>query len=119
MTSRKWKHGIVLILVVLLSLFFAVAGGSKLINAERHADNFERWGYPSWFVLVTGLAELLGAGILLLPRLRIYGIVVLGGTLLGAALTHLQANEMAAVPVPLSLVLALAIVGLLTWNKSG
>jgi hypothetical protein len=48
---------------------------------------------------------------LLAPRLAVFAVLLLGGTMLGAALTHLVHNEMMAVPVPLVVLGLLAVVG--------
>lgn len=98
---------------VLLSIFFLIAGGSKLLNPEAHTENFAHWGYPIWFLYVTGIIEAVGAVGLLIAAVRPYAIFVLGVIMLGAALTHFRAGELGAVPVPLVLLLLLLV---LAWT---
>jgi len=98
---------------VVLAIFFIMAGGSKLLNPDTHAESFSNWGYPLWFLYVTGLIEVGGAIGLLIPATRLYATLVLGVTMLGAAVTHLRAGEMGAVPVPLVL---LGLLMVLAWT---
>jgi putative oxidoreductase len=109
----------VLLLVIVLALFFASAGLSKVMNPERHVDTFAQWGYPSWFVYFTGVVEVGGAVLLLVRSLRLYGVAILGVTMMVATLTHFQAGEMAAVPVPLVLFVLTVGLGVLERKRSG
>jgi uncharacterized membrane protein YphA (DoxX/SURF4 family) len=101
------------ILWVILAIFFLMAGGAKLLNPDAHAQDFTNWGYPLWFLYVTGIVEVGGAIGLLIPATRFYSTLVLMATIMGAAVTHLRAGEIGAVPVPLVL---LALLILLTWT---
>lgn len=44
-------------------------GGAKVTHREDQVEDFQRFGYPQWFRIVTGLVEI-GAGIGLLVGLR-------------------------------------------------
>ena len=102
-----------------MTIFFIAAGGGKVMNPEKHAESFQRWGYPEWFVYFTGFVEVVGAGCLLLPRARIYGVSLLGITMIGATWTHFSAGEIPAVPIPSVLFLILSILGILSWKRLG
>ncbi len=98
--------------------FFVSAGLSKVMNPEKHFETFVQWGYPPWFVYVTGLIEIGGAVLLLVRSLRFYGVAVLGMAMMVATLTHFQAGEMAAVPVPLVLLIFTGALGVLDRKRS-
>jgi len=49
------------IVQVLLGLLFAFSGGSKVAGMRMQIDNFNRYGYPQWFRVFTGIVELAGA----------------------------------------------------------
>lgn len=115
---NPWKEWGILSFAVLLALFFLSAGFSKLVQPEIQMENFVRWGYPPWFVYFTGVIEVAGAGLLLVRRSRLFGVMMLGVTMVGAALTHFQAGEMAAVPVPLVLLIFTGALGILDWKRS-
>ena len=106
-----WKRILLWALTALLAAFFLVAGGSKLASSASSSVNFARWGYPGWFLYVVGVMEAGGAIALLVPRVAGFAALLLCGTMVGAALTHLVHGEMTAVPVPLVLLALVALVG--------
>ena len=89
-----------------------MAGGTKLVNPDAHAQEFANWGYPLWFLYVTGIIEVGGGIGLLIPASRLYSAVVLVVTMVGAAMTHLRAGEVEAAPVPL---IILTLLMVLVW----
>ncbi len=103
MNTPVWKTAVLWVLTLLLGAFFVMAGGTKLAAAESQSAHFIRWGYPGWFLYLVGFLETAGAIGLLVPRLAGLSALLLGGVMVGAALTHLVHDELAAVPVPLVL----------------
>lgn len=91
------------VLSALLAAAFVMAGGSKLAGVEMHVQNFARWGFPSWFLYVTGGIEVASALGLLWRRTA--GLAALGlvATMVGAVLTHLKAGEAQMVVAPVVL----------------
>ena len=100
----------------LLAIVFVLAGGSKLAGAKMHLENFARWGYPAWFVYVVGLVEVAGAVLVVIPRTRFYGAVLLAANMAGAVFTHLKSAELALVPPPLALLVLAALAA--WWSRS-
>jgi len=98
---------------LLLGGMFIIAGGAKLMGSHTQVEHFAQWGYPLWFLYLTGLIEVGGGICLFIPKAQFYGIVVLSITMVGAALTHLRANEMSAFPVPIVL---LCLLVMLAWT---
>lgn len=73
-------------------------GGAKVTNQEDQIEEFQRYGYPQWFRLVTGVIEIgsgigLIAGILWRPELALIGGVLFSGVMAGAVLTHLHIGD--------------------------
>jgi len=89
----KWQRIALWILSGLLAAAFVLSGGTKLSGPEEMANNFIRWGYPSWFMYVTGAIELVAAVMLLIPRTRFVGAFLLVATMGGAVLTHVVNAE--------------------------
>lgn len=106
------KRMMKMVLCVLLGIFFIVAGGAKLMGSPSQVEHFAQWGYPFWFLYMTGMIEVGGGICLFIPKTQWYGIMVLSFTMVGAALTHLRAGETGAVPVPIVL---LGLLLLLAW----
>jgi uncharacterized membrane protein YphA (DoxX/SURF4 family) len=98
--------------MALLTFMFLFAGGTKVAGAEMNVANFTRWGYPLWFMYLTGLIEVVCA-ILLWPRkTRLIGALGLVATMLGAIVTHLMNQEAGMMVMPLIL---LALASFVAW----
>lgn len=69
---------------VLVALGIGLAGITKFVGPGRWQVLFRSWGYPQWFSLFVGALEIAGAIALLIPRLTLYGSLVLGVVMLGA-----------------------------------
>lgn len=98
---------------IVLGVMFIMAGGAKLMGQHSQVEHFAQWGYPVWFLYLTGIIEVSGGICLFIPKAQFYGIVVLSITMVGAALTHLRAHEMSAFPVP---VVLLCLLITLAWT---
>ncbi|HDR4423344.1 TPA: DoxX family protein [Bacillus cereus] len=77
------------IVKAVLFLFFLTTG-TKIISGKM-ADEFKRFGLPSFFNFLTGAFEIVGAiGMLIgiwIPIVALLAGLLLGGTMLAAALT--------------------------------
>ena len=72
----------------LLTLAFVGAGGAKIAGVEMMVATFDQIGFGQGFRYFTGAVEVLGAALLWLPRRQVIGAAILGGTMVGAVLTH-------------------------------
>ena len=81
------------LLTYLLALVFLLSGVTKLAGLEFEIRAFERWGYPLWFMYLSGAIEVAGAIGLLLPRLSALMAVGLALFMTGAVGTHLIHSE--------------------------
>ncbi|WP_458189983.1 DoxX family protein [Haladaptatus sp. NG-WS-4] len=78
----------------LLGLIMVGAGSAKLIGVDIAKKDFERYGYPQWFFVVTGGIEVVGGlgllvGLVFAPILAVLGGLLIIATMIGAILTHL------------------------------
>lgn len=83
---------------LLLTLAFVAAGGAKIFGVDMMVATFDQVGLGQWLRYLTGIIELGGAVLLWLPGLQAIGAMVLGGTMVGAVLTHLFILGPSAVP---------------------
>jgi putative oxidoreductase len=67
---------------------FFMAGASKLTGNEQMVQLFQSIGIGQWFRYVTGLMEVTGALLLLIPSLSGLGGLLLTGVMAGALATH-------------------------------
>lgn len=83
---------------ILLALVFIGAGGAKLIGIDMMVATFDQIGLGQGFRYLTGIAEVAGAVLLWIPRRQIIGAALLGGTMVGAVLTHVFILGPSALP---------------------
>lgn len=100
------------IIAGLLTLAFLGSGATKLIAMEPMPEQFQGWGYPIWFMYVTGLIEVGCAALVAIPKTRLIGGLGLFFTMIGAIGTHLIHAEFGALVAP-SVLLILA--GSVLW----
>ena len=74
---------------ILLALAFGAAGLSKLAGVPQMVQVFEAIGFGQWFRYVTGVVEVGGALLLLVPATGFFGGLLLAVTMVFAVATHL------------------------------
>lgn len=81
---------------ILLWLIGAYLSYKLMINGFRKFDPdgmwtkaFIKWGYPAWFRIFIGVLEVGGGLLLLIPRTRHFGGLVLATVMIGALVTRL------------------------------
>ena len=114
MKGRVAKEVVLWVIALFLALVSLRSGLMKMPNiagGQFWIRDFQRWGYPGWFRLVVGVAELISFALLLVPRVAGYGAAVFAVVMLGAILTHATHNESSRLPFNfLLLTLSLVIV---------
>ena len=83
---------------ILLSIAFLGAGGAKLAGVDMMVMTFDQIGWGQGFRYLTGAIEVIGVALLWLSRRQVFGAGVLGGTMVGAVLTHWLILGPSAVP---------------------
>ena len=110
MTKIQILKAVVLWLITLfLALICVRSGWLKVSGNIFWVRDFHRWGYPDWFRLVVGIAELSATALLLVPRLASYGAGLFALVMVGAIFTHFTNNETSRLPFNL-LLLTLSLV---------
>jgi uncharacterized membrane protein YphA (DoxX/SURF4 family) len=97
------------VLQVAAAAMLGMAGFAKLTGAPEMVGLFDAIGVGQWFRYVTGILEVGGAILLLVPALAGAGALLLAGVMLGAVLTHLFVIGGSPV-VPLVLMIVLAVI---------
>lgn len=88
-----------LILNIVIAVIFLLSGGAKLAGLEFEIVAFERWGYPLWFMYLTGFLEVLGGVGLLVKRISALASGCLAMLMVGAISTHVLHTEWAMMGV--------------------
>lgn len=106
----RWKSAALWTLKGLLAAVFLSAGGAKLVGVPMMVENFQHIGFGQWFRYLTGALEVIGAIVILLPRLAAFGGVLLSCIMAGAIATHLLLIGGSAVPAIILLALSVLFV---------
>ena len=99
------------LLTLPLVVAMASAGVTKFTDPDMWNDRFvSEWGLPLWLVPITGVMEALGAALLLVPRIAVYGAVLVAAAMVGAAGTLLANGQMGSDVVPPVVLLVMSLV---------
>src|SRR5437870_12839161 len=107
--GRIVKEVVLWIIALLLALVCLRSGWLKVTGNVFWVRDFHRWGYPDWFRIVVGIAELTSMVLLLVPRFASYGASLFVVVMLGAIYTHATHHESSRLPSNLFL-LALSLI---------
>jgi putative oxidoreductase len=92
---------------------FLMVGFFKLSGDPQMVGLFDAIGFGQWFRYLTGSLEVLGAVLLLIPRLSGLGALLLAGAMLGAVATHLFVVGGS----PLPAIILLIVTGVIAWGR--
>jgi len=93
----------------LLCLAFLGAGAAKLTGQAMMQQEFTAFGYPLWFMTVTGVIEVLGAVLVVIPRASRVGAGLLVCVMAGALVSHLTHGQAAMIGAPAVLLVLAAV----------
>jgi uncharacterized membrane protein YphA (DoxX/SURF4 family) len=98
---------------ILLALAFLGAASGKLLGKPEMVGLYETIGIGQWFRYVTGLLEVTGAVLIVVPRTKAFGAALLAAIMVGAVATHLFILHNAPTAPAVLFVLA----GLVLWGR--
>jgi len=101
------------VLQIAAAEMFLMVGFLKLSGNPQLVGLFAAIGLGQWFRYLTGTLEVLGAFLLLIPRLSGLGALMLLGVMIGAVITHLfivGGN-------PLMAIILLVVTGVVAWGR--
>jgi uncharacterized membrane protein YphA (DoxX/SURF4 family) len=107
----KGKNVALWVVTVLLAGLFLMTGYGKFKTDPETLAIYAHWGRSMGFMRFIGACELAGGIGLLVPRLATPASVGLTIIMVGAVFTHLRAGEYVYFPIPLVLIILLAVVG--------
>jgi uncharacterized membrane protein YphA (DoxX/SURF4 family) len=109
-----------IVIQVVLGLGFLVFGASKF-GSKQMVDEFQRYGMPQWFRVITGLLEI-GGAVLIVAGIWSDKLAAIGGLLLavimaGAIITHLRVKDpVSKAGMPIILMVLSLIVLIMNWS---
>ena len=100
---------------IALAIVFVAAGRQKFETHSVFVRIFDQIGIGQWFRYATGLMQIVGAALLLIPRAGAVGFVLLGCTMAGAVAFWLFIGHQAfSALVPGALLAAIVVFG---WTE--
>ena len=102
----------------ILAFIFLLSGGAKLAGLEFELVAFERWGYPVWFMYLTGIAEVSGGVALAANILRRYAAPSLSLLMIGAIATHVRHSEWPMLMIALVIFSLAVVLSVSLWKSS-
>ena len=106
----RWKPAALWTLKGLLAAVFVSAGGAKIYGVPIMVENIQQIGLGQWFRYLTGILEIVGGIMVLMPPVVAIGGVLLSCIMVGAIATHLLLMGGSAVPAIVLLVLSAIVV---------
>ncbi len=94
------------------------AGIRKFTSIDVWWGLFEGWGYPFWFLIAIGAAELGGAVLLLVPRLAAYAAAGLTIVMVGSLATELFNEELFGAWLPLMNIVLLSTIAVARYRMA-
>ena len=85
---RRGRHILAWIASILLAIIFLLEGAAKFPESRMWVRIFDQIGFGQWFRYLTGVVEVGGAILLLIPATRMWGALLLACTMCGALLVH-------------------------------
>ncbi|HSY60573.1 MAG TPA: DoxX family protein [Cytophaga sp.] len=84
------------ILIWIIGIMFILTGISKLLYLDAmSAEMFDRAQFPSILFYSAGACELIGGILLIMPKTRQLGAVVISAVMVGAVVTHIYLRDSA------------------------
>ena len=112
----NWKTFVLYALCALLTLSIGFSGVQKLMGVQSWIDQFKAFGYPIWFMYLTGVLQVLGALGLWIPATRMWAVLGVIIIMLGAAFSNLSIGAYTFI-IPNIVLIALA-VGVIWFSRS-
>lgn len=90
MNMSKTRNIVTWITTTLLALAFVFAGVAKVSGQETMIESFNFFGLPDWFRIMTGILEILGGVLLLIPATTGSAAFGLSIIMIGAISCHIM-----------------------------
>jgi uncharacterized membrane protein YphA (DoxX/SURF4 family) len=99
-----------------IAIMFVGVGSSKFRD-PMWVRLFERIGFGQWFRYLTGVMQIAGGLLALVPRLAMVGIGMLACTMIGAVIVWIAFGQGLAAVIPGALLALLAVAGISEYNR--
>jgi uncharacterized membrane protein YphA (DoxX/SURF4 family) len=112
-TEPKWNFADWMLRAAVGFVFIAI--GWEKFTANPHSEWFKifaKIGFGQWFRYFTGVLQVTGGALMIVPRTVLIGAALLGCTMVGAILAHIFfLGDPSASVFPLGLLIAIVLIG--------
>src|SRR5258705_10983314 len=112
-STGKIVNVVLWVLQIAAAGMFLMVGFLKLSGNAQLVGLFEAIGLGQWFRYLTGMLEVAGAILLLIPRTSGLGALMLAGVMVGAVVTHVFIVGGS----PLPAIILLVVTGVVAWGR--
>ncbi len=110
--NQDVRKGLLWTIRILLAITFVLTGGPKILKDVHWVNLFDLWGFPGWFRMLVGWAEILGALALVNNRTALFAAAGLAMVMFGATITQFVHGSLVAAAIPLGMAILLIVVAL-------
>lgn len=100
-----------------IAVAFVAIGWSKFRD-PMWVRIFDRIGFGQWFRFLTGVLQMAGGALTLVPRLTLVGLTILAATMTGAVITWIAFGQPFAALIPGTILIALLIVAAIERSRA-
>ena len=110
MKKVNWKQiGLYAVLGV-LTLMMGSSGIGKLVSTQEWLIEWDKYGYPLWFMYAIGILQVVGSIMLWLQKTRFWAAALFAVIMVGAVFTHINTGEYIGIPSNVVLLVLSAVV---------
>ena len=88
------------------------SGVGKLVSTQEWLIEWDKYGYPLWFMYAIGILQVVGSIMLWIQKTRFWAATLFAIIMVGAVFTHINTGEY--IGIPLNVVL-LALSAVVMW----
>lgn len=89
----NWKQIGLYAALGFMTLVMGFSGVGKLVSMQEWLIEWDKYGYPLWFMYMIGALQVVGSIMLWIPKTRFWGAALFAVIMVGAAFTHINIGE--------------------------
>jgi uncharacterized membrane protein YphA (DoxX/SURF4 family) len=105
---------VLIVLITILALLALASGVTKIMLLPRDVEFFGAYGFTNLTLIIFGIAQVAGGILLIAPKTRVYGAVLVGITFLVSAYLLVLAGDIPAAVITVTAIAGLGVVAIKT-----
>ena len=104
--------------VVMMSLLALSSGVTKIMLMQQEADFYGTYGFTNPILIAFGVAQVVGAVLLMISKTRVYGAAIVGSTFLVSGVVLVLAGNIPGAIVTFVVILVLGVILKLSYKNA-